>query len=872
MVSKIKPQQNNNNNNNNNKKKQQKSKQTQKIKQKKEQEEILKFKNNTLGAFSVLEDQFILNEILSEFSCEELIKYQGISAGFYILCNDDRLWKDAFFKQIKDRKEQVKYIQNWKISAISFLYPNNFQYTSPYIQLSFPKFQSHEIYTRWLRRHMSVRNYGFDLGHVKHIDSNSLTVEEFIRDFETPNIPVIFKGAQDGTGCMNGEWTTEKLIEKYGDTIFKIAHQDNKRIQMTFRDYVQYMKTQNDEEPLYVFDQAFGEKAPSLLEQYKVPKYFPEDLFQYSGPEERPHFRWLVIGPERSGASWHIDPAGTSAWNSLISGKKRWLMYPPAFTPYTVDLEDFEEKIYGSPPSLLWLLEVYPYLPPDYRPIECIQEPGETIFVPGGWWHMVLNLEESIAVTQNFCDSQNFTQVCQDLSGTEHDRKDYDQFKQHLLREKPEFTEKFKEFEFKNNQFVHSFDDEKYWNPIVIKLLKYNKLIDQDIQESSLDIQMPTSGQSPVFIVDNKFVVKFYCSELSGGEKSWSNEIYVYLKIKENEILHSRFPKLLSSGKINQVLETPVNEDEWKWPYIVTEFLQDKLNLQDVQEVPEALPYPYNFPSPDDDENDDEDDDEEEDTLIAEEKLIEFLNQTVYQLHSIDIDQSNADSNQNIKDFYSSGSDKWLPWKKYLKEIEKKYIYNHWNWNGLPVHIRSQMESYLPNDIYQLIDTTLEPCFIHGDLTDENVLGIEKSTVILNKQPQPPTNKIKNSKKIQFQNKIKPSNTKTVNIWEPTHLIDLGDSQIGDRWYELVSLHISLFAGNKTRLRSFLENYKLKFIDGSSKSWLEYYNQNPESFIKRAMSYTLIHHCDAITTITRHYPNYRNAQNINELSKLIWEL
>lgn len=67
----------------------------------------------------------------------------------------------------------------------------------------------------------------------------------------------------------------------------------------------------------------FGESAPPLLDDYSVPCLFREDFFEVLDLEKRPSFRWLIIGPQRSGASWHVDPALTSAWNTLLVGRKR---------------------------------------------------------------------------------------------------------------------------------------------------------------------------------------------------------------------------------------------------------------------------------------------------------------------------------------------------------------------------------------------------------------------------------------------------------------------------------------------------------------------------------------------------------------------
>eukprot|EP00932_Pfiesteria_piscicida_P014600 SRR837773.26410.p3 GENE.SRR837773.26410~~SRR837773.26410.p3 ORF type:complete len:219 (+),score=90.65 SRR837773.26410:31-657(+) len=48
---------------------------------------------------------------------------------------------------------------------------------------------------------------------------------------------------------------------------------------------------------------------------------------------------------------------------------------------------------------------------PDMKIYEGLQRPGDLIFVPGDWWHGVLNLEDTVAVTQNYCGPDNFDLV-----------------------------------------------------------------------------------------------------------------------------------------------------------------------------------------------------------------------------------------------------------------------------------------------------------------------------------------------------------------------------------------------------------------------------------------------------------------------------
>ena len=97
-------------------------------------------------------------------------------------------------------------------------------------------------------------------------------------------------------------------------------------------DYIEYVFYNRDDSPLYLFEANLEShtEADVMMKDYTPPKFFEEDLFpEMFGDEGAPPHRWFLIGPKRSGSTVHQDPLGTSAWNTSLSGRKRWVMMPP---------------------------------------------------------------------------------------------------------------------------------------------------------------------------------------------------------------------------------------------------------------------------------------------------------------------------------------------------------------------------------------------------------------------------------------------------------------------------------------------------------------------------------------------------------------
>ncbi|KAI9285280.1 hypothetical protein BC943DRAFT_360382 [Umbelopsis sp. AD052] len=292
---------------------------------------------------------------------------------------------------------------------------------------------------------------------VDRIDGLTVPKEEFIEKYERPELPVVILNLTKKWPAEQ-RWNREYLIKQYGSQTFKVGEDDDENnVYLKMKHFFHYIDTESqvDDSPLYIFDSGFEKwgrgkkksksstvtksstssessgrpskrskiekekKRKTLLIDYTVPDYFSDDLFHFTGARRRPPYKWFVMGDARSGTGIHTDPLGTSAWNALLKGHKRWAMFPPGTAKEIVDppMKPYDHE------AVSWFATVFPKFtkrddPTDPRSlgeklgmVQVLQRPGETIFVPTGWAHVVMNLDFTVAITQNFCSVTNLENV-----------------------------------------------------------------------------------------------------------------------------------------------------------------------------------------------------------------------------------------------------------------------------------------------------------------------------------------------------------------------------------------------------------------------------------------------------------------------------
>ncbi|KAL6246475.1 hypothetical protein RBB50_006712 [Rhinocladiella similis] len=339
-----------------------------------------------MGFFGQLPDSLLL--MLLEFLDESsLVALGSTCRGLYAYSTFDQLWRDL---AINDPKDDFSWRGSWRASVRGLP-------TSHLASVDCRHLYSDALHRPFLCSQISLEPYISGIPRNNEIPRlKDLSAVEFDRAWV--DRPFILTEPVKKWQAYK-EWDQGFLLDRYGTTFFRAEAVD-----WPFEKYAAYMATTKDESPLYLFDRAFVEKMNLDVEAdgaYLPPEAFQSDLFTLLR-EQRPDHRWLIIGPERSGSTFHKDPNATSAWNAIIRGSKYWIMFPSDVLPPGVYMSEDQSEV-TSPLSIgEWLLTFHAEARSTPGCLEGICREGEVLHVPSGWWHLVVNLSPAIAITQNF--------------------------------------------------------------------------------------------------------------------------------------------------------------------------------------------------------------------------------------------------------------------------------------------------------------------------------------------------------------------------------------------------------------------------------------------------------------------------------------
>ncbi|KAI2085382.1 hypothetical protein LOZ36_004048 [Ophidiomyces ophidiicola] len=403
----------------------------------------------SIGHFGILPDELI--SLLLESLDEKALRAVGATCkALHAFTRSEDLWKTLF---IETSPSDFIWRGTWRSTYLSL--PDS-KVASPDCSHLF----SDALHRPFYCAHISLSPYTENIPARNQISRlGNLTSTEF--DDSWADRPFILTEPVK-TWPVYKTWSIETLLKQYDKTLFRAEAVD-----WPLRTYVDYMNNNSDESPLYLFDRSFvskmgldtdGENAAFL-----PPACFGRDLFSVLGAQ-RPDKEWLIIGPERSGSTFHKDPNATSAWNAVITGSKYWIMFPSSscLPPPPGVYVSADQSEVTSPLSIAeWLLNFHAAARKVHGCIEGICEAGEVLHVPSGWWHLVVNLSPSIAITQNFVPRKHLGAALEFLrykadqvSGFKKDVEDpYGIFIQRMHESYPDLLERaIKEMESKKKR------------------------------------------------------------------------------------------------------------------------------------------------------------------------------------------------------------------------------------------------------------------------------------------------------------------------------------------------------------------------------------------------------------------------------------
>lgn len=248
-----------------------------------------------------------------------------------------------------------------------------------------------------------------------------------------PRLPAVLTGLLDRWPAYASPdpdkiWTLQNLAARTAGTMVSLdggpsfARQSMSAGKVGLAEYERYAENSSDGDsaPLYVFDpnilgpaSSFCDDGSPVRDAFDTPPCFSRDAASAVCDDKfRPlPPKWLLVGAVRSGTPIHDHPT-TVAWNALLVGCKLWCCFPPDVDESALLLnldaggneEDGGEEFDLS--AIEWFCRAGSGDEEGRRKLDdsariIVQRPGEVVFLPVGWFHVVLNVETSTALSMS---------------------------------------------------------------------------------------------------------------------------------------------------------------------------------------------------------------------------------------------------------------------------------------------------------------------------------------------------------------------------------------------------------------------------------------------------------------------------------------
>ncbi|GAB3784952.1 cupin-like domain-containing protein [Spirosoma horti] len=241
-----------------------------------------------------------------------------------------------------------------------------------------------------------------------------MSYEEFANEHLFANYPVVIGDACEAWSAKN-KFTPQFFKERYSDREVIIAGQP-----YNFGDYIDWMLTGTEENPApypctLQVERDYPELLPDVLPRLKYAqpdriqsKLLPNRLLSGANTLE------IFFGsPGAQFPYVHYDYMSLHAYITQLYGHKEFTVIPPDQTPY----------VYPKPDNT-WVSEVDDIRNPDLEkyplfakatPVTFVVGPGETLFIPCGWWHTARSLTPTISVALDCLNASNWKNFMQEV-------------------------------------------------------------------------------------------------------------------------------------------------------------------------------------------------------------------------------------------------------------------------------------------------------------------------------------------------------------------------------------------------------------------------------------------------------------------------